>query len=198
MATSSPHGTDQDYSNRLLEISRIVSAEPDLSVAFKNVADVLKEAVGFDRLVITSYDHEASTVVDAYVAGIEIQGLTSSDILPMAGTIHETLRAEKPIIVVDADSLRELKDEMPILSVMEGQGLRSGVSALMVSRSQSVGALQIRSREPYAYGDREAAFVQEVAHRLAGVLASDQLRAQLEKRAHEGSVLAAIGRVAMS
>ena len=87
MAIRSSPATEQDFSHRFLEISRIVSAEPDLAVAFKNVAQVLKDAVGFDRLVITSYRHENDTVVDTYVAGIEIQGLTSSDVVPLAGTI---------------------------------------------------------------------------------------------------------------
>jgi GAF domain-containing protein len=198
MAIRSAPGTEQDYSHRLLEISRIVSAEPDLSVAFKNVAVVLKDAVGFDRLVITSYHPENGTVVDAYVAGLAIQGMTSSDVVPLAGTIHEKLSPERPLIVVNADNVDALVDEVPDLAVVIQRGLRSGVSALMISRSQSVGAVQIRSKKPHAYGEREAVFVQEVAHRLSGVLAAEQLHAQLVERAHEGSVLAAISRVAMS
>jgi len=57
----------------LIEIGRALSDEPDLSVAIERVANLMRSIISWDRLVITSIDVEAGTLVDAYIAGARSQ-----------------------------------------------------------------------------------------------------------------------------
>ncbi|NQW17742.1 MAG: GAF domain-containing protein [Chloroflexi bacterium] len=182
----------------LVDIGRVLSREPLLSVAFDRVVGIVGTVVPTDRVVITSYDPIGRSLVDVHVSGIETPGRVSGGVVPFEGTVSGYVVSHPETLVLRASNTEEILRLVPDMKVVIDAGLKSGVSCVLRSQERQVGILHVRSFGPETYGESEVAFIEAVADMIAGSLASEQLRNELERKAAQEAVLAEIGQTISS
>ena len=136
--------------------------------------------------------------MDEHVSGIGIPGRTPEDIVLISGTVSDYVRKHTGPLIHQASNNEEILLRVPDIKVVIDAGLLSGVSCVLRSQERHVGILHVRSCEAEAYGEAEVTFIESVADTIAGSLASEQLRRELEGRAEEEAALAAIGQTITS
>ena len=132
-------------------------------------------------LVISSVDTEAGTVVDAYIEGIRLEGRTESDVRPIAGTVAEYFIDHPQPLLLNDETVDDILGRVSELRIVTDASLRSGISIPLRSRNKLVGVLHIRALAPAAYSSQDVAYAEALSLQLAGPLASEQMRLQLEQ-----------------
>ena len=65
----------------------------------------------------------------------------------------------------------------------------------MITGERVLGIIHIASLTPWAYGPKDLAIAERIAAQIAGAISNAELRKEIDRRAHEDSVLAEISRV---
>jgi len=180
------------------EIGRIVTASLDMDTVYKRFAEQVQKLLPADRVVITLLDPDGDSVVDAYVAGIETPGYEAGQRHSMQkDQLAAALESRRPVAVTGAESEKLARAHRAHRAHM-GSGLRSSLVAPLVWRGEVIGTLNLRSRNPEAYGDRDVRLAGMVADQIVGAVANSRLHMELAREAREREVLAEIGGIVSS
>jgi signal transduction histidine kinase len=190
----------------MAEIGRIISSTLNIDEIYESFSKEAKKLVAFDRIVINIIDTEKSTVKNAYIAGERVRDRNVEEIYPLKGSGNEEMVRTKSTLLIQAEDFNEYKDRFPMLLSTFQAGFRSAMNVPLFSKGKIIGALLLRSRNPYAYTDKDVKLAERIGSQIAGAIANAQLfterlRAEEEKAAlleqlRQSQKMEAIGRLA--
>jgi PAS domain S-box-containing protein len=172
----------------MAEIGQIISSTLNIDEVYERFAEEVKKIIPFDRIVINIIDTEKSTVKNAYIAGKEVQNRNVEDIYPLEGSGNAEMVRTKSTLLIQTEDFKEYKDRFPMLLSTFQAGFRSIMNVPLFSKGEIIGGLLLRSREPYAYTDKDVKLAERIGSQIAGAIANAQLfterlRAEEEKAA---------------
>ena len=173
----------------LAEIGRIIALSIDIDHVYDLFAEQVRLLIPFDRIVISRVDLERNTFWNAYAMGTEIPEFEASEPRPLADTVLESSVSTRSGILAVAGSAREFASRFPDQQAAAEAELPSMLAVPLISRSNVIGVLVCRSREPNAYDQRHLHLAERVGAEIAGAVANAQLYEQLKSSGEE--VLAA-------
>ncbi|MDG0866616.1 PAS domain S-box protein [Candidatus Lucifugimonas marina] len=176
---------------RIAEIGRIVSSTLDLDAALSEFVAQLRSLLPYDRIVISTVNEELTEVVDILVHGV---GEDDSKLgiklpFPESEILRESISNHEAFSVGGEDYpeyARSVKlDQYPTFS-----SLRSFLLIPLVWQGHPIGSLNLRSVDPFAYGESEISIARQVGAQVAGAIATSNQYALLEKESEEREHLA--------
>ncbi len=175
----------------LAEISRIISSTLNIDEIYEQFAHQVSLLIPFDRLSISAVDMEAHTVQAVYAVGGEIPGWERGvvhEIVP--GGISDILESERRGILFKTPAEEEEAGQQPARDL--GGDFQTRIAVPLIARSVFVGALNIRSLQPYAYDESQLAQAERIGAQIAGTIANsfayeklEAAQGELEKTAAE-------------
>ena len=179
----------------LTRLGQVISHTTYLRDRFDEVAEIVGEVIGHDRMVIASYDRTEKSVVDILIAGQAI-GDEHSTSTPIEGDSNL-----EDLIFRGESIIRNLSKPSQASAISRREAVRyqAGLKSLMAVpikwRSEVIGILNFRSKTEGAYGPVELSLAIRIADYLAGAIVSSNLVDEIEEQRKVQTFLARIGRV---
>ncbi len=175
----------------LAEISRIISSTLNIDEIYEQFAHQVSLLIPFDRLSISAVDMEAHTVQAVYAVGGEIPGWERGVVHAIVpGGISDILEGERRGILFKTPAEEEEAGQQPARDL--GGDFQTRIAVPLIARSVFVGALNIRSLQPYAYDESQLAQAERIGAQIAGTIANsfayeklEAAQGELEKTAAE-------------
>jgi PAS domain S-box-containing protein len=190
----------------IAEIGRIVGSTLDFDEVLSRFATQAKLLVPHDRVVITTWPDDGTTLVDRYVEGIEVEGFGVGQAARVPKDfIWHRLHEEKKPFLVNGEKYVEFKDRNDLERARYAAGLRAGLIVPLLLQGRVIGSIAFRSTDPDAFDEHQVELAVSVAAQIAGaVAAAEQLRivedqsAERQRLAEEQARIAEIGRIVSS
>ncbi|MEX0761741.1 MAG: GAF domain-containing protein [Dehalococcoidia bacterium] len=182
----------------LVEVGRAVGAEPGLERVFDRVASIIGRVLPVDCLAVSLIDEAQGVVWNEYSFPEKAGDIPTRHRRPLAGTLIERLATTGDSCLFDESSIPSATKTFPTLKLVTDRGIRSGMLVPLFSLDRPVGVLHAGSTKSYAYGQRELAFLWNVASHMAGIAANAVSHIELEEQSRERDVFAEIGRILIS
>ncbi|MDA1258491.1 MAG: GAF domain-containing protein, partial [Chloroflexi bacterium] len=176
------------------EIGRVISSSPDVDSVYHRFAELVREIIPADRVVVSALEDEGQSFVVLHSSGVHTPGREPGQRVPTKGSIiDEVTRTRRPAVIhtVDRD---EIARTFPALLPQYDTGVRSFLSLPLFAGDRSVGALHFYSKTVGAYDSHLVMLAESVASEIAGVIANARLRTVERRAARENAALAALGR----
>ena len=166
------------------EIVPFLTTPGDVEEKLRLVSMRLSIGAGYDAVTFTLYgDHGAASASTTYaqsnpelVNSWDGEMATRREVPPIQAVLEEMRR---PVIVDDlaaTDLILESQRQMLL-----NAGLKSGLVAPMIWRGEVVGALSVASKQPAAFGPRDAQFVGAVATQVSSIVRTAALVDELQE-----------------
>jgi len=182
----------------LAEISRIITSTAEMQEVYDLTAELIRDLVPFDRIVISTIDLNRGLVADRYVGGVQIEGGRTGAILPLDSSLTSELIIQTQGQWFGRDEVEGFARRFPGEQARLQAGLQSIVTAPLIWDGEAIGMFLLRSRDESAYGDAEATVVMKIANQISGAVANAQLVNQRLRDANERAALSEIGRAVNS
>jgi len=166
------------------KIGRIVSSSLEIDRVYELFAQEVKKAIPFDRIAINIIYPERGTVSTAYIAGHDVPGRRSGDIVALDGTLSEEVMRNRKSFLIQKEDIEEVVNRLPGLLPTYEAGFRSLMAVPLISRDKVIGVLHLRLFKPKAYTEAEVNLADSIGNQIAGAIASSELYAE-RKRAEE-------------
>jgi len=142
--------------------------------------------VPFDRVVVTAFDEDLNEVTDVLVDGLSLEQETIGISYPLPESkIQQNVILNQQTLVANNSVYQELAAR----SVAEVQryniGSRSLLMTPLVWQGRTVGTLNLRSKDPQAYGEHQRELAEQIAAQIAGAIATSKQYALLKKESVE-------------
>jgi len=181
----------------LAEVGLVVTSSPEFGDVIDSLVELISNVIRFDRITIVSIDEATGISNTRFVSGIPVEGFVPGDSHVIPARALETTRKIGNVEVMDSTALHDV-DSARTENPARAAGLRTGMSANLMSRGVIVGNLSVRSKNPDAYGPRDVELLRRVSVQIAGAFANSELHQQLERRAREETLLAEVSRAVSS
>ena len=190
----------------IAEIGRIVSSTLVIEDVLASFVEVVRGLVPFDRVVVTAFDEDLNEVTDVLVDGLSLEQETIGISYPLPESkIQQNVILNQQTLVANNSVYQELAAR----SVAEVQryniGSRSLLMTPLVCQGRTVGTLNLRSKDPQAYGEHQRELAEQIAAQIAGAIATSKQYALLKKESVErerlskqNDTIAEIGRIVSS
>ena len=165
----------------LANIGQIIGAALSINDIYAVVAEEVQTLFPFDRLTISLVDLESRIITNTYVAGVDISGRRTEEIIPFAGTMTEKTVLERVGYLFHPESDGVVSQEMPGLLPLYHGGLRSFLSVPLISYDRVIGVLQAQSLTPNIYTTYELQLLERVSAQIAGMIERTQLYAERQQ-----------------
>lgn len=155
----------------LAEISRIISSTLNIDEIYEQFAHQVSLLIPFDRLSISAVDMDAHTVQAVYASGGNIPGWERGvvhEIIP--GGISDILERDRRGILFRTPAEEEEAGQQPARDL--GGDFQTRIAVPLIARGVFVGALNIRSLQPYAYDEKHVAQAERIGAQIAGTIAN--------------------------
>jgi PAS domain S-box-containing protein len=179
----------------LAQISQVIDSSPNIRDVYDQVAHLVRTLISFDSLSINQTDRGQLHFDTVYNFTVDQPEGVGGRRTPMAGMFVEGIVRARSTLLFQAVEVDEVASTYPgLLRMFEG-GFRSFLGTPLISNDGLIGTLHLSSKTPNAYTDRDVAMAERVGAQIAGAVANDQLRSQLEVGAMEREILVEIGRI---
>ena len=165
----------------LAAIGRIISSTLDIENVYERFAELVKEVINFDRIMINVNNLEENTVTVVYSAGADVPGRRVGEVNSLRGSINEEIVRTHSSFFRPGESISELAKTYPALLPYGQVGLRSEMAVPLISQNGVIGVLHFQSFQSNAYTQREMRLAEEVANQIAGAIASARLYGELKE-----------------
>ncbi len=159
----------------MAELGRLISSTPHLEEVYENFADEARKVLRFDRIVINRIDVEKNLVQNLFVAGERLQGRTSSDPYPLAGSSNAEMVRTRASLLIQTDDFGPYAERFPGLISTFQAGFRSILNVPLFAQGRVIGGLLLRSRQPNAYTGQDVRLAERIASQIAGTVTNAQL-----------------------
>ena len=171
---------DLDRGRRLAEISRIISSTPNVEQVYEPFAEIVRQLIPFERIVITIADPDRRTLTTAYVSGSDIAYRRPGDVAELANSLTQEVMRTRSGLLIQTEDPEEFGRRFTVpLPVFEA-GFRSFLSVPLVAQDQVIGALHLESTKPEAYTQQDLHLAESVGVQISGAIANARLFEQLE------------------
>jgi PAS domain S-box-containing protein len=168
----------------LTRVGQILSSTLDINEVYQQFSQEVKSLVGFDRMNISVINHAGATYTIKYISGLTQQGRSAGDTLPLEGT--QTQQAiESGQVFIIKDLHREAR--FPADPALQEAGLRSRIMVPLISRGNVISTMTLHSREVGAYGPREQAILERLAHHITPAIENARLYEEALKEKERAS-----------
>ncbi|PKB71195.1 MAG: hypothetical protein BZY87_06925 [SAR202 cluster bacterium Io17-Chloro-G6] len=163
----------------MAEIGRIISSSTDISEVYAQFGQVVNRLLQFDRISVASTDLEKGEVQTAYAWGIGVPGREPGDIDDLAGSTTQMVIQEDGAVVCGAIGVKESAHlPKPAARHLE-LGLQSFIAVPLRAKNETMGILQIFSKERDIYQDHHVRLLGTIADQISGAIANAQLYATI-------------------
>ena len=155
----------------LAEIGRIISSTLNIDEIYEQFAHQVALLIPFDRLSISAVDMDAHTVQAVFASGGDIPGWERGvvhEIIP--GGISDILERDRCGILFRTPAEEEEAGHQPARDL--GGDFQTRIAVPLIARGVFVGALNIRSLQPYAYDEKHVAQAERIGAQIAGTIAN--------------------------
>ena len=154
----------------IASIGRIVSSTLDLNTVWEEFVRQLRRIVPADRIVIAYYDAGQKTMNDAHIWGVEVPGWEAGVVRKSMGTISATVINSGKGIIDDGLSTDGLTSPSHLAA-----GLRSGMYTPLIHQGEVIGTLNVKSKRPNAYSEKDLDLLRTLANQVAGAIGSSRM-----------------------
>jgi PAS domain S-box-containing protein len=166
------------------KIGRIISSSLEIEKVYELFANEVGKVIPFDRIAINIIYPERGTYASAYVAGDDISGRRSRDVVPLAGSCTgEVVCARLSQLIQDDDTDKVVRRIPGLLPAFQA-GFRSIMGIPLISKDQVIGVLNFSSFKPKAYAAADVSLAESIGSQIAGAIANAQLYIE-QKRTEE-------------
>ncbi|HEX9772862.1 MAG TPA: ATP-binding protein, partial [Steroidobacteraceae bacterium] len=164
----------EDVHERMVmaDLSRILASVQDPRQVVGPFVEKLREQLSFDTLFVNTLDYSAGELVDWFDWGDDLPGTHPGNRQPLAGTLTERLASSRAVFRFCAENEQDALENVPNSLAGTRIGMRSWLSAPMISNNRVVGSIHLRSKVPNAYTARSEAVLERVASQVAGAFAN--------------------------
>jgi two-component sensor histidine kinase/putative methionine-R-sulfoxide reductase with GAF domain len=175
----------------LTETTAAVNSTLDLEEVLHLVADKVADALHADACFVYLYDERTDELVLRATHGSRIDDLTRRPRMRSGEGITGSAAAERqPVMIPSAAHLDPRFKEFPNLPESEYESILA--VPILAQGERLAGALNVRTRNPRAYGRDEVELLQSIADQVAQSILHAQLYAQAQRRVAELEALARI------
>ena len=166
---------DAEERRALAEIGRIISSSLDIHEVYERFAEQVRTLISADRIVIGLINLSEQSLSHPYIWGTDVPQRQRDDVVLLDGTqAGEVVKAATGLLFHSQDR-HEFEQSMPGLLPLFDSGIRSFLSAPLISKDQTIGVLHLRSLIPNAYTQRDLELAESVGSQIAGAIAGSRL-----------------------
>jgi PAS domain S-box-containing protein len=184
---------DAEERESLAEIGRVVGSTLELDDLWPRFVDEFKQLFHYDRLAVSLYDEAERKRWTEFVDGIPVEGAAPRDSLPYETAGTALTQARQPFLVKDSAS--GARDAELLGPVMVALGFRSMIAIPIVFNDDLIGSMDLKSKLPGMYTQRDLHTLTRVADLIAGAIANSRLLTSANRQAQEEEALSDIGRL---
>ena len=174
----------------LTETIEAVNSTLDLEEVLSLVATKVEEALGADACFVYLYDERADELVLRATHGSRVDELTRRPRMRPGEGITGTAAAERaPIAIAARAHLDPRFKQFPNLPEDEYESI---LAVPILAREKLAGALNVRTRQPREWQQREIDLLVAIASQVAQTIEHAKLYADAQRRVHELEALARI------
>jgi PAS domain S-box-containing protein len=182
----------------LAEIGRVVTSSLDINDVYASLGEQTRKLLPFHHMSLSLIDHEKGVSYVTWVHGQDVPSRVPGDMVPLSGAfVNEVVIAGSPVVLTvdtEEDLLAQIPLQLPAFLV----GMRSFLGVPLFFRDNLIGVLQLQSKEPTAYSQRDSELAERIANQISGAVTNSQLYAERARLANESAVMSEIGRVVSS
>jgi len=175
----------------LTETISAVNSTLDLEEVLHLVATKVADATGADACFVYLYDERSGELVLRATHGTHVEEMTKRPRMrPGEGITGVAAADRSPVMIPSQAHLDPRFKNFPNLPEEEYESILA--VPILVHGERLAGAMNIRTREPHAYGDAEIALLEAIADQVAQSIVHAQLYDQAQRRVAELEALARI------
>ena len=170
----------EDRVRRLADIGRIIGSTLNLEEVYEPFAELVRELIPFERIVITIAETDQGVFTTAYVRGSDVADRRPGDITALASSLTEEVIRTRSGLLLQPKSIEDLRRHFTGPLPAFEAGFRSFLSVPLISQDKVIGALHLASSAPDAYTERDLNLAESVGTQISGAIANSRLYEQLE------------------
>ena len=178
-------GNERDILLTLFDLGRKVASVIDLDELLPRIPDLVHRLVPFDAFAVYFVNEKRGVLKLAYSVGYPAAS-AGFEMAVSAGVVGRVVASEQPFVSGDVSS------EPSYVSIVPD--MQSTLVVPLLHKSQSIGALNVLSRDRDRYSERDVAILRQFAAHVATPLVNARLFAQQRHDAEAFEALAEIGR----
>ncbi len=165
-------------------IGRIISSSLEIEKVYELFANEVGKVIPFARIAINIIYPERGTYASAYVAGDDISGRRSGDVVSLVGSCTgEVVRTRLSQLIQEDDTGKVVKRIPGLLPAFQA-AFQSIMAIPLISKDQVIGVLNFASFKPKAYTAADVSLAESIGSQIAGAIANAQLYIE-QKRTQE-------------
>ena len=176
---------ERDILLTLFDLGRQVASEIEFDDLLQKIPDLIGRLIEFDAFAVYLLDERRDQITIAFAVGYP-EASKGFRLSLSQGIIGNVVRTQQAVTVGDVKTDPHYIEVVP--------GMASTVAVPLVHKEKAIGALNILSREPDRYSDRDAAILRQFAKMLAAAVVNARLFERERHDAEAFETLARIGR----
>ena len=178
------------------EVSQIASSILDLDELLPRVVNLIREQFGYDHVQVFLMDRDdeyALLRASTGEAGEQLLSVNHKLAKGSQSVIGQVTERAEPVIALDTADANVVHRPNPYLPLT-----RSEMALPIIIKGEVIGALDVQSDEPNAFGDEDVSVLTTLAAQISVAIDNARLFDQAERRADEMSFLFTIATAAAS
>jgi sigma-B regulation protein RsbU (phosphoserine phosphatase) len=178
-------GNERDILLTLFDLGRKVASVIDLDELLQRIPSLVQRLVPFDAFGVYFVNQKRASLKLAYGVGYP-DGAAGFEMSMSTGVLGRVVTVQQPIVSGDVAA------EPAYVSIVPD--MQSTLVVPLLHKSQSIGVLNVLSRDRDRYSERDVAILRQFAAHVATAVVNAQLFAQQRSDAEAFETLAEIGR----
>ncbi|MBI3595973.1 MAG: GAF domain-containing protein [Nitrospirae bacterium] len=153
------------------KITRTISSKLNITEIFDAICDEVNKLLDYDRISLVLLDDNQQQIALRLTKTKNVPTVVHARPQPKTGTvIGRVVDSKEPFIRADILEASEFVEDQ----LIKEEGLRSYIVVPIISQNQSIGTLNLASRRPRTYADRNLEILIPIAEQLA--IAAETIR----------------------
>jgi sigma-B regulation protein RsbU (phosphoserine phosphatase) len=184
--TSSAHDSDRELVETLFDLAREVTSVLEFDELLRKIPQLIARLTDFSVFSVYLLDERRETLKIAYAVGYPEETARAAKLKPGQGVIGTAVAEKRSIIVDDVTMDRRYRGAVP--------GIRSQLAVPLRHKGDVLGALNLLSGQPAAFGARDERILVQFAAHVTQALINARLFASEREYGTTLETLAEIGR----
>ena len=184
LPAGSTSASEQDVVRTLFDLGRQVASVVDFDELLQRIPELIRRLIQFDAFAVYLLDEKRGELRIGYAVGYP--DVPDFRVKLSQGIVGQVVATKQALVLDDVTADPHYIEVVP--------GMASSIAVPLIYKNKPIGALNILSRQPHSYDERDAALLRQFAATVSTALVNAQLfeRQRLDAEAFE--TLAEIGR----